>query len=79
MRYEVEVTIPAKIVLRAKVVGDDPEGAKEQVLVEAKRIAEEFSEKPILRGRWPEAFDGAEVEASPLPGADVSVELDEAR
>jgi len=70
---DVEVRIPAVIVLRGKVDADKPAEAKKLATAEAKKIAREFTERPILEGVWPEVLGGAAVRAMAADGAKPAV------
>lgn len=77
MRYNVEVKIPAVITLRGHVHGEDLDEAKRKAVKDAKALAKQWAGQAIMKGRWPEAFDGANAEASPEPGVKVTVDVQE--
>lgn len=68
-QHAVEVRIPAVITLRGKAAGETPAQAKKAAQAEAKRLAREFTERPVLEGKWPEVLGGATVTATAAVGA----------
>lgn len=75
-QHAVEVRIPAVITLRGKAAGETPAKAKKAAEAEAKKLAHEFTERPVLEGKWPEVLGGATVTATAAEGAKPAVDVD---
>lgn len=75
-RHAVEVRIPAVIVVRGKVEGESVEAARVHAQAEGERIAQEFRERPVLSGVWPEVLGKASVEALPAAKGSVRVKVE---